>query len=257
MASYIECQTQDEIGILRISRPNARNALNWSAQQDFALAVEDFSQDDELRVLIITGEGDKAFAAGGDLRELANTAQRADGERLSSIMGTALRKLTETPFPVIAAINGNAFGGGCEILTACDLRIASPHVDFQFPQIRFSLTTGWGGTPRLVRLIGQSRAAEILLTGRSFSAQEALAIGFVHRLSDHDASVLEAALNWANELKSHSRESLAATKKLIWASGQLPLGKGYNLERELFTQLWLLPDRLEAMRAFPRKLDSQ
>lgn len=256
MASYIKCNTQENIGILRISRPEARNALNWVAQEEFAQAIDNFSKDRNLRLLIITGEGNKAFAAGGDLSELAKSSHDSDGERLAVVMGTALRQLTEASFLVLAAVNGDAIGGGCEILTACDLRIANPYIRFRFPQVHFSLTTGWGGTARLVRLVGQSKASELLLTGRSFSAQEALSMGFVHRLTDQRASVLEAAIDWADELKSFSRESLAAVKQLIWASVQIPLGEAYILEKELFTHLWPLPDRLEAMKAFIKKTNS-
>ena len=144
--------TENGIAILRVNRPQARNALNWAAQEAFATAVSQTAQNETVRVLIITGTGDQAFVAGGDLKELANHPETAAGERLNRVMSRALAELTQLPIPVIAAVNGDAFGGGCEILTACDLRICAAHARFSFAQVKNALTTGWGGTGRLVPL---------------------------------------------------------------------------------------------------------
>ena len=140
MGHEIEYDVDGNVGTLRINRPEASNALNWEAQHQFAKLVEQISQDSQLRVLIIIGEGDRAFAAGGDLKELVNYPHRSDGKRLAQLMGTALNQLTHLSIPVIGAVNGDAIGGGCEILTACDLRIASPQVQFRFAQIHLALT---------------------------------------------------------------------------------------------------------------------
>ena len=253
MGHEIEYSVDGNVGTLLINRPEARNALNWEAQQQFAQLVEQISKDPQLRILIIIGEGDRAFASGGDLKELVRFPDRSDGERLTQIMGTALNQLTHLSIPVVGAVNGDAIGGGCEILTACDLRIASPHAQFRFAQIHQALTTGWGGSARLVRLIDQSRAADLLMTGRSFSATEALSIGFIHRIAKTEFPLLQAALEWAHELQSLPKDTMSAIKKLIWASSQLTLPDAYSLENQQFVDLWTHPDHREAVEAFIRK----
>ena len=253
MDPLIACETRDDIGLLRINRPQARNALNGAAREEFAKAIDAFSRDKMLRALIITGTGEKAFASGGDIRELANEPNPSDGEQLSAIMGGALKQLTTLPVPVIAAVNGDAIGGGCEILTACDLRISAPHARYRFPHVHLSLTTGWGGTARLVRLVGQSKAAEMLLMGRFFSAEEVYALGFIHMVVEKNVQALEEALKWAREISSLSKSALAAVKRLIVASGDVSLEEEYASEQREFLELWSHPDRQAAMNAFRQK----
>lgn len=251
MSELITYELQNEIGVLCVNRPGARNALNWAAQERFTEVIAAAAQDPSLRVLIITGAGHQAFVAGGDLKELARHGDEAGGARLNRVMGQALARLTELPIPVIAAVNGDAYGGGCEILTACDLRLAAVTARFQFAQIRNALTTGWGGTARLVRLIGQSRAMELLLTGRMLTAQEAHAVGLVHGMVERGQDVLSVALQWAERLVQLPRAALAANKTLV--NADLSLTDAYALETHLFTQMWVHPDHHEAMQAFNEK----
>src|SRR5688572_4281826 len=218
MADEILYGCEGGVGILQINRPAARNALNWTAQEQFAGIVAQAAHDLALRALIITGVGDKAFAAGGDLKELEGRPKPATGERLNRVMSAALDQLTELPIPVLAAVNGDALGGGCEILTACDLRLAAAHARLGFVQVKVALTTGWGGTARLVRLLGQSRATELLLTGRIISAAEAQQIGLVHRVVAEGEDVLAAARQWAAELAALPQQAMAATKTLVHAA---------------------------------------
>ena len=252
MSELITFAMQDEIGVLCVNRPGARNALNWAAQERFAEVIAAATQTPALRVLIITGAGQQAFVAGGDLKELSR-----HGDRLNLLMGQALAWLTELPIPVIAAINGDAFGGGCEIITACDLRIAAAHARFQFAQIRNALTTGWGGTGRLVRLIGQSRAMELLLTGRTLSSQEAQAIGLVHEVVPSGDELLKIARQWAERLVQLPRMALAANKALVHAAANQPLPDVYTLESRLFVETWIHPDHHETMAAFNEKRPPQ
>jgi enoyl-CoA hydratase/carnithine racemase len=247
----------DGIGVLKINRPQARNALNWQAQESFAAVVKASADDPNLRVLIVTAAGDKAFASGGDLKELSNHTEPDSGRRLNRVMGQALTALTELPVPVIAAVNGDAVGGGCEIITACDLRMAASGARFHFAQVKVGLTTGWGGAARLVRLIGQSKAMELMMTGRSFDAQEALAFGLIHRLVPQGGQVLESALAWADLLIEMPKEALASTKKLVHAAGRLTVAETNQLEAELFTQLWASSDHLEALSAFVNKREAK
>lgn len=240
------------LGILRVNRPQARNALDWAAQEAFAAAVESATADPTLRVLIITGTG-AAFVAGGDLRQLAAHPEQAAGKRLNGVMGAALAQLPHLPCPVIGAVNGDAAGGGVEILTACDLRIAVPTAAFHLVQVRMGLTTGWGGAARLVRLVGQSRALDWMLNGRSLSAAELYQLGFLHRLTAEGEDVLTAAQAWAAELSQLPRAALAGLKQIIHHAPQETLAESYAREQALFTQLYGAADNREAIQAFLEK----
>lgn len=252
MSREIEYERTDGVAILTINRPAARNALNWAAQQQFADAVTIAAHDRALRALVITASGDKSFASGGDMKELNAHPTREDGLRVNQIMGSALAELTQMSIPVIAAVNGDAVGGGCEIMTACDLRLTADDAWFGFAQVQVGLTTGWGGAARLIHLIGAARALELILTGRRFEAGEAKAIGFVQRLAPRNG-VLAAALAWAGELRALPREALASLKRLSWAAADLSLEESYRLEKQLFAELWPKADHLEAMAAFNEK----
>lgn len=254
MTDLIEYTVDDQqVAILRVNRPEARNALNWAAQEAFAEAIQTAARDASLRALIITGTGDRAFVSGGDLKELAGHPEAEAGERLNRTMSHALADVIALPIPVIAAINGDAMGGGCEILMACDLRLAAPHARFAFRQVPNGLTTGWGGTGRLVELLGQSRAMELLLTARLFDAPEAHRLGLVHRIASDGESALVAALAWAHELVLLPRRALAATKALVHTATHLPLEDTGRLEAQVFINLWTSADHLEAMAAFNEK----
>jgi enoyl-CoA hydratase/carnithine racemase len=249
MQKPIVYEERDGIGVLRVNRPEARNALNWEAQDAFAATIAAAARNRTLRVLIITGTG-PAFISGGDLRELAESGPGA-GERLNRVMTAALAQMAGLPVPVIAAINGDAAGGGCEIIAACDLRLSVPEAQLRFVQVRVGLTTGWGGTARLVRLLGASRAMGLLLPGASISAAEAARIGLVHRLVPAGEPVLDAARAWAAQLATLPRDALAATKELVYAAAGGSAAE--SAERELFLQLWDRRDHHEAVAAFLEK----
>ena len=241
------------IALLRVNRPQQRNALNWATQEAFATAITAVSQTPTIRVLIITGTGPHAFVSGGDLKELSQQPDPGTGQRLYHTMNQALSQLTQLPIPVIAAINGDAFGGGCEILTACDIRIAVPQARFSFAQIRNGLTTGWGGIGRLVRLIGHSRAMELLLSGRIFTADEAQQMGLVHRLLTEDENLHTAVHTIAHELTNLPRQALASLKSLVYTASSTDPATTNQHEAQLFAQLYAQPDHLEALRAFLEK----
>lgn len=248
---------ENGIAVLCVNRPQARNALNWAAQDGFMTAVDTVASSAAVRVLIITGkengQGRQAFVSGGDLKELNQDVSVETGKRLNSVMSAALNQLTQLPIPVIAAVNGDAFGGGCEIVTACDLRLASEAARFSFAQVRVGLVTGWGGTARFINLIGQSRAMELLLTGRVFDAAEAQRLGFVHRVLPSDQPVLAAAQDWAAELIRLPRHALAAMKSLVYA-GSAPITEDIaKKESQLFLEMWGAADHLEALDAFTKK----
>jgi enoyl-CoA hydratase len=237
------------VAVLRFNRPQARNALNWAAQEQFASHIQDLAQRPDVRALILTGS-DGVFVAGGDLKELAQGDLAANGQRLNRLMSGALAQMAQLPLPVLAAINGPAVGGGCEITLACDLRLASAAARLDFAQIRLGLTTGWGGAARLVRLLGASRATDILLRGRTLSAHEAYAIDLLHAIVPGDQSVLDLAQSWANDLAALPAEALAAMKQLLATSAMLDEQSAAQLERRLFNQLWGRPAHRQALAAF-------
>jgi enoyl-CoA hydratase len=257
MVDEILYRVEDSVAILTFNRPEKRNALSWNSQERFAAIVDHIDQNEYIRVVIISGAGNKAFASGGDLMELSSDMKPSDGERLNRIMSDALETLVRLKVPVIAAINGDAIGGGCEIATACDLRLAMSNARFRFAQVQVGLTTGWGGTSRLVRLLGASRASDLLLTARFFSADEAYQMGFIHGITQAGSNVLTEALNLASKIKELPNQALAATKSLIQAASYLPATEVKQIESQLFNELWLSADHLEALTAFQEKRDPQ
>ncbi len=241
------------IATLIVNRPEARNALNWTAQAHFAAAITEVAVTPGVRILIITGAGERSFVSGGDLKELCCAPTREEGERLNEGMGAALAELAALPFPVIAAINGDAFGGGCELVTACDLRVARPEARLSFAQVRNGLTTGWGGTRRLVRQVGQGRAMDLLLSGRVFTAAEGQQFGLIQRLAVDGQTALQAALEWADELGRLPATAAAALKQLVLDAPYLDMAAAQALEAQMFTSLWGKPDHLEALKAFAER----
>lgn len=249
MPDEILLRLTDGVAVLYFNRPQARNALNWAAQEQFASHIENLAQRRDVRALILTG-CDDVFVAGGDLKELAQGDLDANGRRLNRLMSGALAQMARLPLPVLAAINGPAVGGGCEITLACDLRLASAAARLDFAQIRLGLTTGWGGAARLVRLIGASRATAILLRGRNLSAREAYEVGLLHAVAQQGQSVLALAQSWANDLAALPAEAQAAMKQLLATSATLDEQNAARLERRLFNQLWGRPAHRQALASF-------
>ncbi len=248
MLEYISYTRDNEIGVLKIDQPKTRNALDWSMQLHFAEIVQRCADDATLRALIITGSG-SIFLAGGNIHDQVDRYDAETGARLKRTMTDALIALTQLPYPVFAAINGHAYGGGCELITACDLRVMSADARLHFVQAKMGLTTGWGGTARLVQLVGASRAMEILLTAQGMSAETAQNIGLVHRVTHAD--VLEETLAWARELSQLPSNALGALKQLVWQSTSLTAG--YTAESKHFVQQWQHDNHIEAVQAFVEK----
>lgn len=241
---FVKFEVEDGIGIIRVNKPERLNALDWAMQEQFAEIVAGLPK---LKALIITGTG-RMFVSGGDLNDQIGRTDPTTGRQLTAIMHTPLAQLAYLPFPTIAAINGSAYGGGCEIITACDLRIMSSSTSLHFVQAKMGLTTGWGGTARLVRLIGVSRAMQLLLTTEGISAETAQQFGLVHRVVEGD--VLSAAIEWAHEMGRLPRSAIAELKRLVYLSAELSLEDAYSAEIEAFVRQWTHPDHLAAVEKF-------
>ena len=253
----ITYELKNNIAIITINRPEARNALNWTAQERFSDLIGEISINPEVRALVITGAGDKAFASGADIKELIDHETPEIGRRLQRTMSEGLRLLTELPIPVLAAVNGLAIGGGSEILTACDFRFAVSHASIRFAQITFGLTTGWGGTQRLISLIGRARAADWLMTGRYVPSQEAHQCGFFNQIVPNDNDLLAYTLKSAKSLAKWPRQGMRKVKALLNNSETMSVEEALRLEQRFFEELWGTEERINAMRRIFRQEHDQ
>jgi enoyl-CoA hydratase len=235
---------------LTVNRPDRRNALNATVRREVVEALDAWRDDADVRVVVITGAGSKAFIAGADIGEFA---ERTAVEQRAAMQGRRLfDEIADYAKPTIAMVNGFALGGGCEVALACDLRIAARSARFGQPEIRLGLLPGGGGTQRLPRLVGPGRAMRMVLTGEPIDAAEAERIGLADWVVDDDA--LEArTIELAATLAAYSPIALTLAKKAIRAALETPLAAGLAYERELFITAFGSDDRAEGVRAFLEK----
>jgi enoyl-CoA hydratase len=236
--------------LMTFSRPEALNAVNAAVLDDFARALDGLEADGDLRVVVLTGAG-RAFVGGGDIPHMAALAADA-GERFVYRGQALLRRLERLPAVSIAAINGFALGGGLEIALACDLRVAAETAELGFPEVTVGLIPGWGGTQRLVRLVGRGIAKELILTGRRLQAAEARELGVVNRVVPA-AALLDACRGLAAEIVRASPVAVRQAKKAIDEGADLGLDQGLVVEAEAWLVNFCSPDRVEGLRAFVDK----
>lgn len=243
-------EMRDQVLILHLNRPDALNALNARMFDDLN---EFFSEDHKAfpaRVIIITGTGEKAFAAGADIKELSGlNSQQA--EALSSKGQEILNKIEEFHLPVIAAVNGFALGGGCELAMACHIRVASRNARFGQPEVSLGIIPGYGGTQRLIQLIGKGKAVELLLTGDMINAEEALHYGLVNYIVDQD-KLIDRALELAVKMYSRGPLALTGVIKSVNAFFQSS-SPGYAFEAKTFGDIASTEDFEEGTKAFIEK----
>jgi enoyl-CoA hydratase len=245
----IELSYDEEFAVLTIRRPAALNALSFELIASISECIHRAGRS-SARVLIITGEGEKAFCAGADIKELQNrplAAQRAGAELGQAVFA----QLDRLRIPSIAFVNGFAFGGGCELALACTLRVALANAKFGLPEVKLGLIPGYGGTQRLPRLVGVGRALEIVMTGRTVDAQEALSIGLVNRIVE--APGLPAAKAYAREFTGHGLRALQLAREAVQRALDLPLNEGLRTEADLSTLAYRTRDAEEGMQAFVEK----
>lgn len=239
----------DGVALLTLDRPEALNALSFDLLDALASALEALDADPAARAAVITGAGRRAFAAGADIRELANqsSASLRDGGRFG-----AWDRIWAVGLPTIAAVRGFALGGGCELAMSCDMIVAAEDATFGQPEIRIGVMPGAGGTQRLTRAIGKARAMELILTGRSVSAVEAEALGLVTQVVPPEATV-DAALELASRIAAMPPLSVRAAVASIRSAAERALGDGLAREREAFFRLFDTHDQAEGMAAFIEK----
>lgn len=248
--ALIEYETKGHIGILKINRPEAMNALNNQVLRELVMALETVDQK-TIRCLILTGAGEKAFAAGADIAQMA-TGTKADGRAFSRLGNEVYRKLEQFPIPSIAAVNGFALGGGCELSMCCDIRLASENAVFGLPEVGLGITPGFGGTQRLARLISVGKAKELIYTARNMKASEALAVGLVQAVYPTGELMVEAE-KMANRIAYHAPIGVRMSKKSINDGLQGDIDAGIALEIENFSSCFETQDQLEGMAAFLEK----
>ena len=244
-------QVEEGVATITFNRPGALNALNTALLQEFSQALDAVAADDHIRVLILTGAGDKAFVAGADISELA-TYNPLTAKNFAQNGHAIFARLQALPIAVIAAVNGFALGGGTEIAIACDFIYASENAKFGQPEINLGLIPGFGGTQRLPRLIGANRAKELVFTGKMISAAEAEKIGLANKVVPAEQLMAEV-MQTAREIASKGKVSLRAAKDAINRGLNTDLATGIHIEVEGFGMCYASSDAKEGTVAFLEK----
>ena len=250
MPETILIERRGRVALITINRPDKLNALNIKTRQETAEALDELRTDDEIRVVVITGAGEKAFVAGADINEFAGRSaiQHRTVMKAKSIFTAA----EDFPKPIIAMINGFCLGGGCELALSCDIRIASDKSRFGQPEINLGIIPGGGGTQRLTRLVGEGKAMQMILTGEMIDAQEAYRIGLVNDV--YPADQLESkTMELAGKIAEKSPVALAMAKTAVKNAARMNLREGLDQEIDLFALCFSSEDKEEGVRAFLEK----
>ena len=247
--STFHTKLEDEIAILTISRPESLNALNSLFFQEINAYLDSFNEKNEVKVLVITGDG-KAFVAGADIAEMQNMT-KDEAFQFSKIGQDTYLRLENLDIPVIAAVNGYALGGGCELALACDFRISNNYAKFGLPEASLGLIPGYGGTQRLSRLTGLGNALFLQLTTQMIDAEEALRMGIVQKVTEAD-ELMNEALKIAKKITHNGPNAIKMLKKVIRDGYKANLDKAYDLESTEFSKLFEI-DGPEGMKAFLEK----
>jgi enoyl-CoA hydratase/carnithine racemase len=250
MGELVESSRDGHVTLLRLNRPEARNALSPEVMERLAGELEALDPDPEVRCAVIAGS-EKVFAAGADIKAMA---ERSFAEALRHPAASFWRRLAAIKTPLVAAVSGYALGGGCELALACDTIVASETAVFGQPEITLGIIPGGGGTQRLARVLGKQRAMELVLTGRRFDAREAEAMGLVNRVVDADRW-LEAAMELAHAIAERPPIAARLAKQAVLAAEETGLSAGLESERRLYELAMATEDRVEGMRAFLEKRD--
>ncbi|MCC8194208.1 MAG: enoyl-CoA hydratase/isomerase family protein [Deltaproteobacteria bacterium] len=246
----ITYEKQGFIGILTINRPKAMNAFNNEVVTEVYVCLESLVKTD-IRCLIVTGAGDKAFVAGADIREMQHL-NPSEAAAFSRAGNAVMALLEDFPVPIIAAINGYAMGGGCELALSCDIRIASENAVFAFPEVGLGIIPGFGGAQRLARIIGIGNAKELIYTTNRITAQDALRVGLVNAVHPQE-QLIDKCMEMAEKIAANAPTAVRVAKDVINKSMGMELHQSYGLEVLPFSACFLTNDRRMAMDAFVEK----
>lgn len=245
----VRLDRREEVLVLTLDRPDALNALSFAIIREIGEALDEAARSD-ARALIVTGAGTKAFCAGADIKELRNRSLME--ERRGAELGQAtFAKLDTLPMASVAVINGYAFGGGLELALACTFRLATPIAKVGLPEIKLGLIPGYGGTQRLPRLVGEGRALDMIMTGRTVEAEEAERIGLVNRIVEGDP--LEEGIAFSRTFTRYGLPALALARSAVTRALDLPIHEGLKVEADLSTIAFRTEDAKEGLAAFEEK----
>ena len=245
--SFVNVEQQGAVAVLTIDRPKALNALNPEVLADLKAAFEGIDQN-TARCVVLTGAGDKSFVAGADIGSMS-TMTKAEGEAFGKLGNDIFLMIENFPLPVIAAVNGFALGGGCELAMSCDIRICSDNAMFGQPEVGLGITPGFGGTQRLARLVGMGMAKQLLYTARNIDAGEALRIGLVNAVVPQ-AELMDTALKMASTIAKNAPIAVRACKQAVNEGMQVSIDKAVEIEEKLFGGCFETHDQVEGMACF-------
>ncbi|MDP6570646.1 MAG: enoyl-CoA hydratase-related protein [Candidatus Marinimicrobia bacterium] len=249
--SVVTLENNKHIAIITINRPDQYNALNQTVLEELSGIVNEVAEDNSIRAVILTGQGEKAFIAGADIKEMAemNTKEAIQFSKLGQDLTVKIETLH---IPVIAAVNGFALGGGCEFALACQIRYASENALFGQPEVGLGLIAGFGGTQRLPRIVGKGLALEILLSGNSISADDAAGIGLVNKVFPQE-TLMPSVLKIAEKITSNAPTAISKTIASVNKGLEVTLNEGLSIEQEEFSSLFDTQDTKEGLSAFIEK----
>ena len=245
--SFVNVEQQGAVAVLTIDRPKALNALNPEVLADLKAAFEGIDQN-TARCVVLTGAGDKSFVAGADIGSMS-TMTKAEGEAFGKLGNDIFLMIENFPLPVIAAVNGFALGGGCELAMSCDIRVCSDNAMFGQPEVGLGITPGFGGTQRLPRIVGLGMAKQLLYTARNIDAGEALRIGLVNAVVPQ-AELMDTALKMASTIAKNAPIAVRACKQAVNEGMQVSIDKAVEIEEKLFGGCFETHDQVEGMACF-------
>ena len=245
-AEFVRLEVNDGIGTIRLDRPKM-NAISLQVQAELRAACAEATERDDVRAVIVYG-GERLFAAGNDVAEMAEMSY-ADMVKATRGVSQAATAIAEIPKPTVAAVTGYALGGGCELTLACDIRIAAENATFGQPEVLLGIIPGAGGTQRLTRLVGPSKAKDLIFTGRFVKADEALAIGLVDKVVPAE-SVYDEAVAWAGQFKNAAALAIRAAKECIDRGLEVDITTGLSIEQQQFAAVFATEDRTIGMTSF-------
>lgn len=248
--SFVTLEAKGPIGILTMNRPEALNALNEQVLRDLDAALDQAAAQDDILVLVLTGAG-RSFVAGADIAQMKDLSPM-EAKRFGLYGNGVFLKLENFPKPVIAAVNGFALGGGCELAMSCDIRVASEKAKFGQPEVGLGITPGFGGTQRLARIVGVSNAMELILTAKVIKAEEAARIGLVSHVYPAE-ELMDKAIELANAIAANAQVAVRQSKAAIRRGMQTDMATGAAFEAEAFGLCFATEDQKDAMKAFVNK----
>jgi len=248
---YIQTEKKEDVAIVRINRPEKLNAMNIDAIKEMGNVMDQLDKDDSVKVVMVTGSGEKAFSAGADIEYMSKISP-LEAEQYALTGHTTLNKIENLNKPVIAAVNGYALGGGCELALSCDIRIASKNAAMGQPEVTIGICPGWGGTQRLMRVIGPSRAKDLIYTGRRISADEAFQMGLVNKVVELP-QLMDECMNIARQIAKNSAIAVRVSKTLLNRGMDSDINTGLKLEIFGWSLCFTHPDRQQRMTAFVQK----